>query len=75
MSRLRKCASHPKAYNERSEVFNQGINCIDLVQIVARYHDKGAIRFFSTSLLTTVSDNTRMYYFEKVRRIYQYLYS
>ena len=62
-----------EADNERSEVFNRLINCIDLVQIKARYHDKCRIRFFSTSLSAAVSakkgrpvNDTRMYYFEKV---------
>ena len=35
-----------EADNKRSEVFNQLINCIDIVQIEARYHDKCRIRFF-----------------------------
>ena len=62
-----------EADNERSEVFNRLINCIDLAQAEARCHDKCRIRFFSTSLSAAVSDkkgrpvnDTRMYYFEKV---------
>ena len=67
-----------EADNERSEVFNRVINCIDLVQIEARYQYKCRLRFFSTSLSAAVLDkkdgiiqecitlNTRMYYFEKV---------
>ena len=66
-----------EADNERSEVFNRVINCIDLVQIEARYQYKCRLRFFSTSLSAAVLDkkdgiiqecitlNKRMY-FEKV---------
>ena len=46
-----------EADNERSEVFNRLINCIDLVEIEARYHDKCRIQIFSTSQLAAVSDN------------------
>ena len=53
---LSLCTSN-KADNEMSEVFNRPINCIDLVQVEALYHDKCRIWFFSTSLLAAVSDN------------------
>ena len=42
--------------NERSEVFIGLINCIDSVQIEARYYDKCRIRSFSTSLSGAVLD-------------------
>ena len=45
-----------EADNERSEVFNRLINCIDLVQIEARYQYKCRIQFFSTSLSAAVLD-------------------
>ena len=54
--KLLSLCTRNKADNERSEVFNRLINCIDLMQIEACYHGKCRIRFFSTSLSAAVSN-------------------
>ena len=63
------CTSN-EADNERSELFNRLINCIDLLQIEVRYHDKCRIhpvyrQQFQVKKGRPVND-TKMYYFEKV---------